>query len=117
MPRRPGAQPSTYLTPRLGQASHVSNVDPTPAYGFGHCLTYTTFTWTDLAVDVPAAPTDGELRLHFTLTNTGDRAGSEVMQVYAHDPVASVVQLSREDPAAGGRPRPHRWRAAPARPW
>ncbi|WP_230688681.1 beta-glucosidase family protein [Micromonospora sp. WMMD558] len=92
VPRRPGAQPSTYLSPRLGQANGVSNVDPTPAYGFGHGLTYTTFAWTDLVVDVPAAATDGELRLHFTLANTGDRAGSEVVQVYAHDPVASVVQ-------------------------
>ncbi|NJP30938.1 glycosyl hydrolase [Micromonospora sp. HSS6-12] len=92
VPRRPGAQPSTYLSSRLGQVNEVSNVDPTPAYGFGHGLKYTTFAWTDLVVDVPAAATDGELRLHFTLTNTGGRAGSEVVQVYAHDPVVSVVQ-------------------------
>ncbi|WP_307854625.1 glycoside hydrolase family 3 N-terminal domain-containing protein [Micromonospora sp. C31] len=92
VPRGPGAQPSTYLAARLGQASDVSNVDPTPAYGFGHGLGYTTFDWSGLVLDEPVAATDGELRLHFTLRNTGSRWGSEVVQVYAHDPVASVVQ-------------------------
>ncbi|MEH1102181.1 beta-glucosidase family protein [Micromonospora sp. CPCC 205561] len=92
VPRTPGGQPSTYLSARLGQASDVSNVDPTPAYGFGHGLGYTTFDWSGLVVDEPVAATDGELRLHFTLRNTGTRWGSEVVQVYAHDPVASVVQ-------------------------
>ncbi|SCL45355.1 beta-xylosidase [Micromonospora citrea] len=92
VPRRPGGGPSTYLAPRLGQATDVSNVDPTPAYGFGHGLGYTTFDWSELVVDEPYAATDGELRLRFTLRNTGSRWGSEVVQVYAHDPVASVVQ-------------------------
>ncbi|MGW4499773.1 beta-xylosidase/alpha-l-arabinosidase [Micromonospora sp. NPDC004336] len=92
VPRRPGGGPTTYLTPRLGQATDVSNVDPTPAYGFGHGLGYTTFDWSELVVDEPYAATDGELRLRFTLRNTGSRWGSEVVQVYAHDPVASVVQ-------------------------
>lgn len=92
VPRGPGAQPTTYLSARLGQASDVSNVDPTPAYGFGHGLGYTTFDWSRLVLDEPVAATDGELRLHFTLRNTGSRWGSEVVQVYAHDPVASVVQ-------------------------
>ncbi|MEU7998192.1 glycoside hydrolase family 3 N-terminal domain-containing protein [Micromonospora sp. NPDC049060] len=92
VPRGPGAQPTTYLSARLGQASDVSNVDPTPAFGFGHGLGYTTFDWSGLVVDEPLAPTDGELRLHFTVRNTGSRWGSEVVQVYAHDPVASVVQ-------------------------
>ncbi|MEU4782061.1 glycoside hydrolase family 3 N-terminal domain-containing protein [Micromonospora sp. NPDC023633] len=92
VPRGPGAQPTTYLSARLGHASDVSNVDPTPAYGFGHGLGYTTFDWSGLVVGEPVAATDGELRLHFTVRNTGSRWGSEVVQVYAHDPVASVVQ-------------------------
>ncbi|MFC0506947.1 beta-glucosidase family protein [Micromonospora costi] len=92
VPRRPGGQPGTYLTARLGQATDVSNLDPTPAYGFGHGLTYTRFDWSELTVDRPEAQTDGEVRLAFTLRNTGERWGSEVVQLYAHDPVASVVQ-------------------------
>ncbi|SCF15290.1 beta-xylosidase [Micromonospora coriariae] len=92
VPRSPGGQPTTYLAARLGHASDVSNLDPTPAYGFGHGLSYTTFDWSELAVEQATAETDGELRLAFTLRNSGDRWGSEVVQLYAHDPVASVVQ-------------------------
>ncbi|WP_328417370.1 glycoside hydrolase family 3 C-terminal domain-containing protein [Micromonospora sp. NBC_00389] len=92
VPRSPGGQPTTYLAARLGQASDVSNIDPTPAYGFGHGLSYTRFDWSELTVEQATAETDGELLLAFTLRNSGTRWGSEVVQLYAHDPVASVVQ-------------------------
>ncbi|WP_343242592.1 glycoside hydrolase family 3 N-terminal domain-containing protein [Streptomyces sp. SID8111] len=92
VPRGTGAQPSTYLGARLAQASDVSNIDPTPAFGFGHGLTYTSFDWTDLTVDASEAPTDGEVTLGLTVRNTGGRPGTEVVQLYLHDPVASVVQ-------------------------
>ncbi|MBP3076152.1 glycoside hydrolase family 3 N-terminal domain-containing protein [Streptomyces sp. ZG43] len=92
VPRHPGSQPATYLAARLGHASEVSHVDPTPAFGFGHGLTYTTFAWSDLVVERGQAPTDGEFTLSCTVRNTGGREGTEVVQVYLHDPVASVVQ-------------------------
>ncbi|GHG23394.1 beta-xylosidase/alpha-l-arabinosidase [Streptomyces hydrogenans] len=92
VPRHRGAQPSTYLAARLGQSSEVSSIDPTPAFGFGHGLTYTTFAWTDLAVDNDTAPTDGAFTLALTVRNTGERPGTELVQLYLHDPVASVVQ-------------------------
>jgi len=92
VPGGPGHQPSTYLAARLGQSSQVSSVDPTPAFGFGHGLTYTTFQWTDLDVAELRTGTDGEVRCSFTVRNTGRREGTEVVQLYLHDPVASVVQ-------------------------
>ncbi|MFG1877329.1 glycoside hydrolase family 3 N-terminal domain-containing protein [Sphaerisporangium sp. NPDC049003] len=92
VPRRPGVHPSTYLSARLAQVSEVSNIDPTPAFGFGHGLSYTTFEWSDLEVADSEAGTDGELRLAFTIRNTGDREGAEIVQLYLHDPVASVVR-------------------------
>ncbi|WSM10118.1 glycoside hydrolase family 3 C-terminal domain-containing protein [Streptomyces sp. NBC_01716] len=91
VPRRPGGQPSTYLAARLARAGDSSSVDPTPAFAFGHGLTYTSFVWSGLTAD-SAAATDGELRLSFTVRNTGPRPGTEVVQLYLHDPVASVVQ-------------------------
>ncbi|MFF9764675.1 glycoside hydrolase family 3 C-terminal domain-containing protein, partial [Streptomyces caelestis] len=92
VPRGPGSQPTTYLGARLAQLSEVSNIDPTPAFGFGHGLTYTSFAWSDLAVDTPEAGTDGEFTLALTVRNTGERSGADVVQLYLHDPVASVVQ-------------------------
>jgi beta-xylosidase len=108
VPRSPGAQPSTYLAARLGQASEVSSIDPTPAFPFGHGLSYTTFHWTGLEAGTTRTATDGEFELAFTVRNTGDRDGTEVVQLYLHDPVASVVQpvqrligYHRVDVAAG----------------
>ncbi|MEU1596905.1 glycoside hydrolase family 3 N-terminal domain-containing protein [Streptomyces sp. NPDC005708] len=92
VPRGLGAQPTTYLGARLAQVSDVSSIDPTPAFGFGHGLSYTSFAWSDLAVDVKETGTDGEFSLSFTVRNTGERHGAEVVQVYLHDHVASVVQ-------------------------
>lgn len=92
VPRGPGAQPTTYLAPRLGQANEVSNVDPTAAFAFGHGLSYTAFAWSGLEVEAYECATDGEFALSFTLRNTGERDGTEVVQLYLHDPVASVVQ-------------------------
>ncbi|MFE9093321.1 glycoside hydrolase family 3 N-terminal domain-containing protein [Streptomyces sp. NPDC007264] len=92
VPRGPDAQPATYLGARLAQASEVSNIDPTAAFGFGHGLSYTEFAWGDLAVDEKEAGTDGVFRLALTVRNTGERHGTEVVQLYLHDPVASVVQ-------------------------
>ncbi|MFD0060603.1 glycoside hydrolase family 3 N-terminal domain-containing protein [Streptomyces sp. NPDC056637] len=92
IPNGPGAQPSTYLAARLGQVNEVSNIDPTPAFGFGHGLTYTSFDWSDLTVGGATVGTDGEAELAFTVRNSGDRDGTEVVQLYLHDPVASVVQ-------------------------
>ncbi|MDT0401632.1 beta-xylosidase/alpha-l-arabinosidase [Streptomyces edwardsiae] len=92
VPRGPGSQPGTYLGARLAHATRVSSIDPTPAFAFGHGLSYTRFEWTDLTVPVQEAPTDGEFALSFTVRNTGGRPGTEVVQLYLHDPVASVVQ-------------------------
>ncbi|MFD7389510.1 glycoside hydrolase family 3 N-terminal domain-containing protein [Streptomyces sp. NPDC059852] len=92
VPRGPGSQPGTYLGARLAQASAVSNIDPTPAFAFGHGLSYTRFDWADLSVEAEEASTAGEFALSFTVRNTGERPGTEVVQLYLHDPVASVVQ-------------------------
>ncbi|MEB3965697.1 glycoside hydrolase family 3 C-terminal domain-containing protein [Streptomyces kunmingensis] len=92
VPRQAGAQPATYLAARLGHASEVSNLDPGPEFGFGHGLAYTTFSWSDLEVAEQVASTDGEFEVACTVRNTGSRPGTEIVQLYLHDPVASVVQ-------------------------
>ncbi|MCD5345139.1 beta-glucosidase [Agromyces sp. S2-1-8] len=92
VPASPGAQPSTYLASTLARRSEVSNIDPTARYPFGHGLGYTSFAWSDLVVEAAEATTDGRFRLSLTVENTGHRAGAEIVQLYLHDPVASVVR-------------------------
>jgi beta-glucosidase-like glycosyl hydrolase len=92
VPRHAGAQPTTYLGPALAQRSKVSSIDPTPLYPFGHGLTYTSFAWEDVRLSRDAVPTDGAIEVTLTVGNTGDRAGTEVVQLYLHDPVAQVTR-------------------------
>ena len=94
VPRDPGGQPGTYLEPPLGRRSQVSSADPTPAFPFGHGLGYTTFEWTGAGTTAAggAWPVDGEAAVEVTVRNTGDRPGSDVVQVYLHQPVAQVTR-------------------------
>ncbi|MEY9993610.1 beta-xylosidase [Streptomyces sp. V4I8] len=94
VPRLPGGQPWTYLQPPLGLAGGVSNLDPTPLYAFGHGRSYTSFAWEDCtgAEGPTEIGTDGSYEVSLTVRNTGDRAGAEVVQLYLHDPVASVTR-------------------------
>ncbi|MFJ9703629.1 glycoside hydrolase family 3 N-terminal domain-containing protein [Streptomyces sp. NPDC101234] len=92
VPSLPGGQPWTYLQPPLGLAGEVSNLDPTPLYPFGHGRSYTTFTWETVSGSAAAIGTDGSYDVTVTVRNTGERAGAEVVQLYLHDPVASVTR-------------------------
>jgi beta-glucosidase-like glycosyl hydrolase len=92
MPRSGGSQPYSYLHPPLGGASSVSNLDPEPVRPFGFGLSYTAFTHDCLTVATPVVPTDGTVEVSVRVTNTGDRSGADVVQLYAHDPVASITR-------------------------
>ena len=94
VPRHTGAQPATYLGPALAQRTKVSSIDPTALYPFGFGLSYTSFRWEESAVSPAELPTDGtaEVSVEVTVRNVGARAGTEVVQVYLHDPVAQVTR-------------------------
>lgn len=92
VPRLPGSQPWTYLQPPLGLANEVSNLDPTPLHAFGHGLSYTSFAWEDFQGGDTEITTDGSYEVSLTVRNAGDRDGTEVVQLYLHDPVASVTR-------------------------
>lgn len=90
LPRSAGAQPFVYLHPALGGDSDVTNVSTVPARPFGFGLSYTTFELADLRAT--AGTTADPVRAAVRLTNTGDRAGATVVQLYGHDPLASVAR-------------------------
>lgn len=91
MPRSAGSQPYSYLHPPLGGPNMVSNLPTAPALPFGHGLSYTTFAHSDLAAGADA-PAGGAFVATVRVTNTGARAGSDVVQLYGHDLVASTTR-------------------------
>ncbi len=66
------------------------------AYPFGHGLSYTTFDYRDLALEVRADGDEPQVVATLTVTNTGDRAGAETVQLYVTDPQAGVFRPEQE---------------------
>ena len=66
-----------------------------PLYPFGYGLSYTTFDVSNLQLSSGTMPKNGHITVTADVTNTGSRAGDEVVQLYIHDPVASIEQPVR----------------------
>ncbi|MEV0385944.1 glycoside hydrolase family 3 N-terminal domain-containing protein [Nonomuraea sp. NPDC050643] len=93
IPASPAINPSTYLQPPLGRrADGITVLDPSPAFAFGHGLSYSAVEYTALITDRAQCPTDGAVEVRVTVRNAGDRPCEEVVQVYASDPVAQVAR-------------------------
>ena len=65
------------------------------SYPFGHGLSYTSFDYSELATVLDDGP-QPRVELAVTVTNSGARAGAEVVQVYVGDPVANVYRPEQE---------------------
>src|SRR5918995_532674 len=66
-----------------------------PLFEFGHGLSYTTFEISDLRLSASTVSRNGSLEASVKVSNTGPRKGDEVVQLYLHDPVASISQPVR----------------------
>ena len=66
-----------------------------PLFEFGYGLSYTAFEVSNLELNRSSVPRNGRVRASVTVTNTGSRKGDEVVQLYIHDPVASISQPIR----------------------
>jgi beta-glucosidase len=69
--------------------------DGQPLFPFGFGLSYTTFHYDNLIVNSPSLPSAADFKISVDVTNTGEREGDEVVQLYVRQNVASVVTPSR----------------------
>ena len=80
----------------LGNTSYYLDYGAYPLFPFGYGLSYTTFRYSDIALDKEVYPQDGTINVSFKLANTGACDGTEVVQVYVRDLVGSITRPVKE---------------------
>ena len=103
-PYRVGQVPIYYNHERTGRpcnktfkwnSQHRDIPSCSPLFEFGFGLSYTTFSITNLRLSAVSVPTHGSISASVDVENTGTKTGDEVVQLYLHDPVASISQPVR----------------------
>ncbi len=103
-PRNVGQLPLYYNHKNTGRppaereryTSKYLDVPWTPLYPFGHGLSYTTFTYSNLRFSNSQIQAGDSIAVQVDVTNSGERAGDEVVQLYVRDDVASVTRPVKE---------------------
>jgi len=103
-PRVVGQVPVYYNYKSTGRPANSSyrftskyiDVPSTPLYPFGYGLSYSTFSYKDLALSSKKIATDGIVRVTVNVTNSSNRDGEEVVQMYIQDEVGSVTRPVKE---------------------
>ena len=91
-PYKPYSQVNGGSKPGLnGNMSRVNGA----IYNFGHGLSYTTFQYSDLEISPKVITPNQEVTVRCKVTNTGKRAGDEVVQLYLRDDISSVTTYDR----------------------
>ena len=70
--------------------------DISPLYSFGHGLSYTNFSYKNLKINALTMKADGSATVTVEVTNTGKRAGDEIVQLYIHDVVSTFTRPVKE---------------------
>ena len=87
-PFKPGSQAGQ---PHFGPNGSGSTRVTGELYPFGHGLSYTTFKYSDLKIFPIEQSTQGNYTVTLNVSNTGNSAGDEIVQLYVHDKVSSVI--------------------------
>lgn len=102
-PRNVGQIPISYnelptgrpYDPNNKYTSKYLDVPNSPQYPFGYGLSYTTFALSNLHLSASSIASTGTLTVTADLTNTGNRAGDDVAQLYIHQSGTSILQPVR----------------------
>lgn len=105
MPRNEGQIPIYYNHLNTGRpnpkwftkyTSNYLDVPNDPLFPFGYGLSYTTFSYSPMALSAPTMTRDGSITATVTVTNTGTCAAAEVVQLYIRDLVGSISRPVQE---------------------
>ncbi|HTI12416.1 MAG TPA: glycoside hydrolase family 3 N-terminal domain-containing protein [Puia sp.] len=89
-PRSVGQIPYYYNHKPTSRHNYVDEAN-TPLFSFGHGLSYTHFDYSSIQVQPASIPVNGTATISVTIKNTGDREGTEVIQLYLRDVLGSVT--------------------------
>ncbi len=102
-PRNVGQIPIFYNARNTGRplsdskfTSKYLDVSNSPLYPFGYGLSYTSFDYSDIRLNNAEMPMNATLQASVTITNTGDRFGEEVVQLYTRQLVGSITRPLKE---------------------
>ncbi len=87
-----GQLPLYYDHKPTGRGDDYVDLTGQPLFPFGFGLSYTTFEYSDLSIEPAEIGPDGTATVRCAITNSGRRAGDEVVQLYIRDLLASVAQ-------------------------
>ena len=91
-PRSVGQLPLVYNHKPTGRLDGYADMTGDPAFPFGFGLSYTEFRYSGLTIEPGSMAPEGKARVSCQVTNVGPAAGAEVVQLYIHDTLASVVR-------------------------
>jgi len=95
IPRSAGQIPAYYYQKPSARRGYLFS-STEPLFPFGYGLSYTTFAYSNLKVTPAKIGVSGKAEVNVDVTNTGTRAGDEVVQMYIHDVVSSVTRPVKE---------------------
>lgn len=95
IPKHVGQVPVYYHGKRSRGKRYLEG-DSQPQYPFGYGLSYTEFTYNNIALESDSIHQDGTTKVTVEVTNTGERAGAEVVQLYITDVASKVTRPAKE---------------------
>ena len=93
-PHHVGQQPVFYSQVRGQHGTKYADLTQEPLFAFGFGLSYTTFRYDSLEILTPRLPPGQTAEVAVSVTNTGERAGDEIVQLYVSDEVTSVTWVN-----------------------